>query len=577
MKTGVSMNNEEAEKIDGNKDEGIEKDGRRCINGSPKEKGEPDMANKRKDIKKVKLMLRLKGEMGMSTNQIGSSLNVSARTVSEYLKRAKLAKIEWNEAQKMSEAELREKLFPNVCEKKSGRSMPDMGYIHKELKRKWVTRRVLWEEYRSEFPDGVGYSRFCELYKEWKKNLCISMRQDYRAGEKMFVDYASQKVQITCPCTGEVRGASIFIAVLGASNYTYFEASLREDEEAWVEGHIHALEYFGGAAKIFVPDQTRVAVNTPCRYEPEINLTYERLAEHYGAVIIPARPRKPKDKAKVEAGVLIVERWVLARLRNHTFFSIAELNETLKELREKFNCEERLQGLESSRKEIFERIEKNALLPLPVDRFEFALWKKAKVNIDYHVEVEKHYYSVPYNLRGEIVDVRYNRKVVEIYHKGIRITCHVRSFERGKHTTVPQHMPEGHRAHLEWTPTRLIEWGRKTGERTGEFVEKLLATRRHPEQGYRSALGIMRLTRHYEPERMERACAIALTHGKCSYNQVKNILEKGIDKIASLGQVEQLPEVKMPIHENIRGAEYYINNNIDIFNGGENDYKSNDR
>jgi transposase len=430
-----------------------------------------------------------------------------------------------------------------------------MEYLHQELKKKGVTLQLLWHEYKAANPDGYQYSRFCYHYQQWVQKLDPCLRQEYRAGEKLFVDYAGQTMEITDPGTGEIREVQIFVATLGASSYTFAEATLSQNLPSWIQSHIHAFEFFHGVPEILVPDNLRAAVTRSCRYEPDLNATYRELAEHYGAVIIPARVGKPRDKAKVESGVLQVEQTVLAPLRHRTFFSLAELNQAIQEQLKMLN-NRRFQKLETTRQILFETLDQPALKPLPAQPYVYADWKGAKVNIDYHIEVAGHYYSVPYQLIRETLDVRLTATTVEVFFKNRRVALHLRSHQKGKYTTLPEHMPKTHQKYLEWTPSRLIRWAGQIGPHTQKLVTCILDNRPHPEQGYRSCLGLLRLGKTYSPERLEAASARALEIKAYSYKNVESILKKGLDRqpLAALLSQTRLPLLE---HANLRGRQYY--------------------
>ena len=416
-----------------------------------------------------------------------------------------------------------------------------------------MTLQLLWEEYRAgQSAAGYGYSRFCELYGRWAKKLNPSMRQTHRAGEKMFVDYSGGTIDIVEARTGERIPAKLFLAVLGASNYTYAEPTFSEELPHWIGAHVRAFEYFGGAPEIVVPDNLKSGVTRPCRYDPNVNATYQEMTAHYGTCVIPARVRKPKDKAKVEVGVLIAERWILARLRHRTFYSLAELKEAVALLLTDLN-ERRMKKIGKSRREVWETVDRPCLRPLPVTPYEFAQWKGAKVNIDYHVEFERHYYSVPYALVHEAVEIRATAGVIEVFFRGKRVASHARSFAIGGHTTRKEHMPKSHQQYLEWSPSRVMAWARTLGPHTEKLATGILERRFHPEQGYRACLGIIRLAKRYSPERVEKACERALVLGTYRYKSVASILEKNLDA-QPLVQAEPLP---LPLHDNVRGAAYY--------------------
>jgi transposase len=389
----------------------------------------------------------------------------------------------------------------------------------------------------------------------------VTMRQVYRGGEKLFVDFAGDTVPVFDPKTGEVRLAQIFVAVLGASGYTFATAFWAQDLPCWIEGHILAFEFFAGVPEIVVPDNLKAGVTKASYYEPEVNPTYQELAEHYGTVIIPARPRKSTDKAKVERGVLLVEQQILARLRNHSFFNLHELRQGIQELLPEIN-ERPFQKLDGSRRSLYEELDKPALKPLPPTRYTFAEWRKAKVNIDYHIEVDYAFYSVPYQLVGvrEPLDVRLTAHTVEVFRKGKRVASHTRLSRKGGYSTQREHMPAAHRAHAEWTPSRVVNWGRKVGDSTGKLVTAILASKPHPEQGYRACLGLIRLERRYGGERLEAACARALSCQAFSYRSVKSILDTGLDRVPVEESHAELP----PHHENVRGLEYYADQEGDL-------------
>jgi transposase len=512
------------------------------------------MSQERLTMRKIREVLRLKWECGLTNRAIARSCSISHSTVGEYLQRAEAAGLSWPLPVDLDEDALFQFLFPTPSHPSSKIiPCPDWPLIHTELRKKSVTLRLLWVEYREAHPDGYGYSQFCELYRRWAKRLKPSMRLSHKGGEKLFVDYAGQTVPVVDPHTGEIRQAQIFVAVLGASSYTYAEAHWRQDLANWTGAHVRAFAFIGGVPEIVVPDNLKAGVKHPCRYEPDLNPTYQNLAQHYGTAIIPARPRKPKDKAKVEVGVQVVERWILARLRNRTFFSLADLNQAIRELLDELNTR-LMRHLGRSRRELFEMLDRPALKPLPEQPYEFAIWKKARVNIDYHVEFEKHYYSAPHRLIHKEVYVRAAESTIEIFFKGKRVASHRRSNTLGRHTTATEHMPSSHQKYQEWSPDRFTRWAETIGPHTTQLVQTLLTSRKHPQQAYRSCLGILRLASRYGAERLEAACRRALPAGIHSYKGVKNILD------AKLDQVE--PEEPTPVvptdHENIRGQTYYL-------------------
>jgi transposase len=431
--------------------------------------------------------------------------------------------------------------------------MPDFSEVQRELRRKGVTLQLLWMEYKERFPAGYQYSQYCEHYRRWRRCVDVVMRQEHKAGEKLFVDFAGQKLPIASEETGEVGGAELFVAVLGASSYTYAEATPSQELRYWIGAHVHAFEYFGGAPRIVVSDNLASGVTRAHRYEPDLNRTYEEMAAHYGAVAIPARPGKPRDKAKVEVGVQVAERWLLASLRKLTFFNLAEANAAIRERLEWLNRRP-FKKLPGSRASLFADLERPALRPLPARPYEYAVWKLATVNIDYHIEVERHYYSVPYQLARSRVEVRITAATVEVFAHGRRVASHLRSTRAARHTTDAAHMPSSHRRYAEWSPSRLVRWAEQVGPASGELVKAILESRPHPEQGFRSALGIMRLSRRYGPERLEAAAKRALALHARSYRSVESILKSGLD---GRPLPESTPSKKPPTHENIRGSAYY--------------------
>ncbi|MGC9523738.1 MAG: IS21 family transposase [Anaerolineae bacterium] len=504
-------------------------------------------------MRKIREVLRLKWECSLSNRAIARSCSISHSTVAEYLRRAEEAGLSWPLPDDLGEDRLFDLLFPTSPHPGSRAILcPDWRWIHAELRKKSVTLRLLWVEYREDNPTGYGYSQFCALYRKWAKRLNPSMRLTHKAGEKVFVDYAGQTVPVIDPETGEVRQAQVFIGVLGASNYTYVEAQWSQELPNWIGGHVRMFSFFGGVPEIVVPDNLKAGVKNPCRYEPDLNPTYHDLAEHYDVAVIPARSGKPKDKAKAEVGVQVAERWILARLRNRTFFGLAELNQAIRELLEPLNGRP-MEHLGRSRREFFELLDQPALKPLPEQPYVFATWKKARVNIDYHIEFEKHYYSVPHTLIHEEVDVRATQSTIEICFNNNRVASHPRVNSPGRHSTLPEHMPTSHQKYLEWTAERLVHWALSIGPHTAQIVQALLESRKHPQQAYRSCLGLLRLAKPYGEERLEAACRRALPAGIISYKGVKNILDAKLDQV----EPEEPSAVIPKNHENVRGEAYY--------------------
>jgi len=507
-------------------------------------------------MRQIKEILRLKFEHQLSIREIARSCTVPASTVGDYLKRAELAGLSWPFPEEWAEEQILERLLgasdpgPEVP-----LALPDWAHLHEELRRQSVTLRLLWQEYRQTHPEGYGYSRFCELYERWAATLDPVLRQVHPPGEKMFVDWAGQTIPIYTSTDGTVAPASLFVAVLGASNKTFVQAFPNQKLACWIAAHVHAYAFFGGVSKITVPDNTKTAVIKTCRYEPLLHASYQEMAQHYGTVILPARPAHPRDKPKIEVAVQIVERWILARLRHETFFALAALNARIAELLADLNARP-MRLYRASRSELFARLDQPALRPLPAEPFVYGEWKvHARVNIDYHIELRGHYYSVPYALIHEQVDARLTATTVEIFHRGQRVAAHLRSHVRGRHTTDPAHMPKAHQRHLEWTPSRLTTWARTIGPQTAALVQAILADRPHPEQGYRSCLGLLRLGKRYGEARLEAACARAVIVGARSYRHVDSMLKHGLDRLAV---PEASPQLTLtPAHDHLRGPAYY--------------------
>jgi len=504
-------------------------------------------------MRKIREILRLKFETKLSARQIARSALVARSTVGEYERRFIDSGLTWP-LPRISDTELEQRLYPpQPTIPGAERAVPDWAYVHQEMRRPGVSLFLLWQEHKSQYPNSFQYSWFCDQYRDWNGKLDLVMRQQHRAGEKLFVDYAGQTAEVVDRTTGEVRSAQVFVAVLGASSYTFAEATWSQQLSDWTGSHVRAFEFFGGVAEVIVPDNLKSGVTKAHRYEPDLNPTYLDLANHYGTAVMPARVRRPKDKGKAESGVQLVERWILAALRNRTFFSLRELNQAISKLLVRLN-ERPFKKLPGCRKEAFESLDKPALRPLPMSPYEFAQWKKARVHIDYHVEVDGHYYSVPHQLVKKELDVRFTATTVECFHKRERVASHVRSTLKGRHTTVAEHMPKSHREYAEWTPQRLIRWAEKTGPATAGVIQQILQRRSYPQQGFRSCLGIMRLTKGYGDERLEAACRRALTIGALSYKSIESILKRGLDRLSPPQQQELDLSVD---HDNIRGADYY--------------------
>jgi transposase len=511
------------------------------------------MARPRTAMRDIREVLRLTHEAGLSQRQISASLRIAPSTVSRYLERAGQAGLGWPLPRDLDDTGLEQLLFPPTPPSTVPRTSPDFGWVHRELRRKGVTLQLLHIEYKQDHPDGYQYSQFCWLYQQWAGRVDLVMRHHHRAGDKLFIDYAGATIPIYPP-GAEVWQAQLFVAVLGASNYTYAEATASQQLECWIGSHVRCFEAMGCVPALLVPDNLRSGVSQAHRYEPLLNRTYAELATHYGTAIMPARAGKPRDKAKVEAGVLIAERWLLATVRNERFTSLAQANAAIAQKLRWLNNRP-FTKLAGTRQELFEQLDRPAMRPLPATRYEFATWTQPKVNIDYHCAVSQHYYSVPYQLVGHRLDVRITEHVVELFFHGRRVASHRRSHVKGGYSTQDAHMPERHRAHLAWNPERLIAWAARTGPATAQLVEAIMASRPHPELGYRSCLGIMRLSGRYPATRMEAACRRALVIGTRSYRGVESILAHNLDD--SPLPAEERPDDPPRQHEQLRGPTYY--------------------
>jgi transposase len=505
-------------------------------------------------MRKIKELLRLH-HIGLTQHQIARSCAISQSTVSDYLKAAEAAGICWPDIADQDDAQIEQALFANMraAPAKPQHPPPDFAAIHHELQtNRHVTLHLLWQEYREANPDRYRYSRFCELYNRWLRRQDVVLRQQHRAGEKLFVDYAGDTIPVYSS-TGEARAAAVFVAVLGASSYTYAEATWTQSLPDWIGAHIRAFEFLGGLPEIVVPDNLKSGVTKPCLYEPDLNRTYQEMAAYYGVAVVPARVRKPRDKAKAEAGVLLVERWIMAALRKRRFQNLADLNGSIGDLLERLNNRP-FRKREGTRRSQFESIDKPVLRPLPAERYEFGQWRTARVNVDYHIEFERHYYSVPYQLTGQQVEVRASTSTVEIFHRGVRVSSHPRSAVPHRASTLPDHRPKAHQRYLEWTPSRLIEWAQTVGPATAELFETIMAAKPHPEMGYRSCLGVLRLGKEHSLERLEAAARRAVALRACSYQSVKSILARNLDRVPVATPATDRAPVS---HPNIRGAEYF--------------------
>jgi len=516
------------------------------------------MPTERLSMRKTREVLRLKFACGLSKRRIAAALGIGVTTAGDYVARARRAGLSWPLPADLSEEELERRLFPPpAAGGPESRPTPDWAAMHLELRRPDVTLALLWEEYRGRAPDGFSYSWFCEHYRLWSGRLSPTMRQTHLAGEKLFSDYAGRTVELIDGASGEIRRAQVFVAALGASSYTYAEASWTQGLADWTGAHVRAFAFFGGVPRQLVSDNLKAAVTRPCRYEPGLNPTFQELAEHYAIAIVPARVRKPRDKAKVEVAVQVVQRWILARLRNQRLFSLAELNAAIAVKVAELN-NRIMRHLGASRRELYEQVDRPALQPLPATPYQYAEWRRCRVGLDYHVEIGGHFYSVPFQLLRAELEARSTATSVELFHRGKRVAAHLRDQGRGRHSTVPEHMPSAHRAYADWTHERMRRQADATGPATAALIETIMRSRKHPEQGFRSCVGILRLAKSYGPERLEAAAERALAIGAHSYTSLASILKSGLDRKPRPGQAgEGEAEQTIVDHPNIRGPRYY--------------------
>jgi transposase len=512
---------------------------------------------RRLPMRQIKEVLRLHHEAHLSERQIARACQISRSTVQRYLERATAAQLRWPlPPDAADETQLEHLLFPPPpAGPQPPKAQPDFAKLHQELKAdKNVTLQLLWQEFIEQHPDGPHYSWFCQQYRAWARHLDVVLRQDHRAGEKVFVDHAGDEIAVIDAATGQSRTAYIFVAVLGASNYTYAEATWTRSLPDWIGSHTRMLEFFGGTTRLVVPDQWKAGVNKPCFWDPELNRTYQDWATHYGVAIVPARPGRARDKAKVEQGVLVVQRWILAALRKRRFFSLAQLNEAIGALLARLN-QRPFRKLPGTRRERFVQIDRPALQPLPAQRFVFAEWKKARPGLDYHVELDGHHYSVPYQLAQQVVELRYTGTTVEVLHRGKRVASHVRSQQRPGATTELSHQPKSHQRYREWTPPRLLEWAGAVGPFTQRLVEAMLTRQPHPEAGFRAAMGLHKLASQYGQPRLEAAGERAVRYKLYRLDNIRSILATRLDE-------QPLPQLvtcaaEPILHDNLRGAGYF--------------------
>lgn len=518
------------------------------------------MPAERVSMRRVREILRYRFGDGLGHKAISHRVGAAPSTVRETLRRVAAAELSWPLGEDVSDAVLEAALYRAAGIKTGHRRCPEPDWpgVHRELKRKHVTLQIVWDEYIAAHPDGYRYSRFCDLYRGWAAKLPVTMRQNHAGGDKLFVDYAGDKLGVVIDrLTGEVRDAHIFVAVLGGSSLSYAQATWTETLPDWIDCHVQALAAFGGAPALFVPDNAKVAVIKACLYDPQVNRSYAEMAAYYDGAVLPTRPRRPRDKGKVEACVLIVERWLFGRLRHRVFYSLAELNAAIAELMADLNDRRIMRAYGQTRRQLFEAIDKPALKALPVVPYVYAEWRMRRAGLDYHVEIERHFYSVPYRFAREAVEARVTARTIELYHKGERIAAHMRGSGNGRHTTIPEHMPSSHRRFADWTIERITRETEAIGPCAALLCEKILADRPHPEQGFRACLGIVRLAKSFGQARVEAACSRSLDIGARTYGSVKSILDKGLDRVADTGPATDRTSDWSVDHPNIRGPRYY--------------------
>lgn len=513
------------------------------------------MARTRLSMRKIKEIMRLRLSKGYSIREISKALGIAQSTVGDCIRRINAASLDWPLDDGITDQFLEELLYVKSNEIQKNLPEPNYELIHQELPKKGVTLQLLWQEYKEMYPNGYQYSQFCSNYRQWSKTINLSMRQSHAPGDKVFVDYAGKTVPIYCLYSGNiVYRAQIFVGVLGASNYTFAIASRDQKKESWIRAHIEMFKFFNGVPNKIIPDNLKSAVSKACKYDPDINPTYLEMAKHYDTVILPARVRKPKDKAKAEIGVNLVSRWILAVIRNEKFYSLEDLNKRIRELLIKLNNKP-FQKLEGNRHSKFLGIDQPSLNKLPENPYIYTNIKIARVHIDYHIEVEKHFYSVPYKQVSKEVEVRYNDHIVEVFYKNKKISSHMRSYNKGRYTTCTEHMPSRHQAYAKWSPERLTNWASKIGPNTAMVCSEIIESKKYPEQGFKPVLGVIRLSKQYGDDRLEAASAKALKIKSPNYKSIKSILKVGFDRENHMFQEKKA----IPKHQNIRGSEYYNN------------------
>lgn len=510
---------------------------------------------RRLPMKKIKDILKLRYITDISYRQISRAVGVPSSTVSDYCKRFEITTYSIDAFLQMDEDRMYEILFPEkkLSYQRKDRPLPDVAYIHQEIAKKGVTFELLWQEYKEQHPDGYGCSQFKEHYYKYKKKLNPSMRQTYIPGDKMFVDYSGLTLPVVDAESGSVSKAQIFVAVLGASGYTFVHATASQKQEDFILSHVLAYEFFGGVPKINVPDNLKSAVISHSKKGVVINESYAEMARHYQCAIEPARPKKPQDKGMVEQGVQAIQRWILAKLRNRTFFSVDEINQAIAPLLDQYN-NKTIKRLEQSRSERFEKNDKPYLQPLPANRFVYRRFKVATVHMDYHIELDRCFYSVPFKYLKEKVELKYTNTVVEIYHKGALIATHPKLHKANERSTHKEHMPLNHQyQHEKMNPERLKKWASSIGKDAKAFVVHRLQASEYPANAYRGVIAILSLEKIYGKMTLNQALGYAHSINSTSTRSIRSILEKKL----YLQAANNTTVVKPSKHKNLRGSNYY--------------------
>jgi len=500
--------------------------------------------------------------LGINQTGIAESCGCARKTVRNVLNRAKELDIAWPLKADITDADLERQFFPDKSVPSTPRRHPDYEYINKEMMRSGVTLKLLWNEYceecRQSNEQPLMYSQFCFHYQKHTEKKRATMHIKRKPGDQIEVDWAGKSAAVVDSDTGEIIPAYIFVGVLSYSMYAYVEAFFSMDMESWITAHVHMYRFFGGVTRMLIPDNLRTGVDRSDWYTPKINKTYHEMAEHYDTAVIPARVKRPKDKAGVEGTVGNITTWITAALRNQKFFTLQELNREIRIRLDAFN-KKPFQKKEGSRYSVYLADEKPFLAQLPTTPYELAQWKQATVQFNYHISVDKMQYSVPYEYIRQKVDVRITRNVIEVFFNNNRICSHVRLYgQPGQYSTIEAHMPEDHQKYLKWDGNRFIEWARKIGTGTTITIKSILASYKVEQQGYKSCMGLLKLADKYSVERLEAACRKALSYTPHpSYKSIKNILATSQDKVLVPSTQDKPEKTDSDDYGFTRGADYY--------------------